>query len=122
MEETDRVGERIFDQHALSVAGQQRLGGSALLIGEQDGRFLVAEVKVAIFAAGGCDPASVLSEADPMNFAPRVKIPVLLIQRSLRFRLLMETCQEPLLRALGPPDADKNVSSTILATPRRSCP
>ena len=44
MEETDRVGERIFDQHALRVAGQQRLGGSVPLIGEQDGRFLVPEI------------------------------------------------------------------------------
>jgi eukaryotic-like serine/threonine-protein kinase len=57
-----------------------------------------------------------------MNFAPRVKIPVLLINGRYDFVFLMETCQEPLLRALGPPDADKNVSSTILATPRRSCP
>jgi cephalosporin-C deacetylase-like acetyl esterase/predicted Ser/Thr protein kinase len=63
--------------------------------------------KVAIFAAGGCDPATVLPEADPMNFAPRVKIPVLLINGRYDFVFPMETCQEPLFRALGAPAADK---------------
>jgi cephalosporin-C deacetylase-like acetyl esterase len=63
--------------------------------------------KAAIFAAGGCDPAAVLPEADPMNFAPRVKIPVLLINGRYDFVFPMETCQEPLFRALGTPAADK---------------
>ena len=63
--------------------------------------------KAAIFAAGGCDPATVLPEADPMNFAPRVKIPVLLINGRYDFVFPMKACQEPLFRALGAPDAGK---------------
>jgi eukaryotic-like serine/threonine-protein kinase len=64
--------------------------------------------KVAIFAAGGCDPATVLPEADPMNFAPRVKIPVLLINGRYDFVFPLDTCQEPLFRALGSPANDKS--------------
>ena len=42
MEEAHRVGERVFDEHALSVTGHQRLGRSVALIGQQDGGFLMA--------------------------------------------------------------------------------
>jgi eukaryotic-like serine/threonine-protein kinase len=63
--------------------------------------------KVAVFAAGGCDTESVLPEADPMNFAPRVKIPVLMINGRYDFVFPLETCQEPLLRALGSAPQDK---------------
>jgi len=63
--------------------------------------------KVAVFAAGGCDPSSVLPEADPMNFAPRVKIPVLMINGRYDFVFPLETCQGPLLRALGSAPQDK---------------
>ena len=35
--------------------------------------------KVAVFAAGGCDNDKELPEADPFNYAPHVKIPVLMI-------------------------------------------
>ncbi len=44
MKETHRVGERVFNEHALGITGQQRFGGGVLLIGQQDGRFIVAEV------------------------------------------------------------------------------
>jgi eukaryotic-like serine/threonine-protein kinase len=64
--------------------------------------------KVAVFASGGCDPDSVLPEADPMNFASRVKIPVLLINGRYDFVFPLETCQEPLFRALGSPAQDKS--------------
>ena len=63
--------------------------------------------KVAVFAAGGCDPGAVLPEADPMNFAPRVKIPVLMINGRYDFVFPLETCQQPLLRALGSAPQDK---------------
>jgi eukaryotic-like serine/threonine-protein kinase len=63
--------------------------------------------KVAVFEMGGCDDESVLPEADPMNFAPRVKIPVLMTNGRYDFEIPLETCQEPLFRALGTPPQDK---------------
>jgi eukaryotic-like serine/threonine-protein kinase len=63
--------------------------------------------KVAVFVAGGCDTQSVLPEADPMNFAPRVKIPVLMLNGRYDFEIPFETCQEPLFRALGTTAQDK---------------
>ena len=39
VKEAHRVGECIFDEHALSVTGHQRLGRSVPLIGQQDGRY-----------------------------------------------------------------------------------
>ena len=64
--------------------------------------------KVAVFAAGGCNPDAVLPEADPMNFAPHVKIPVLLINGRYDFVFPLDTCQEPLFRSLGSPAQDKS--------------
>jgi dienelactone hydrolase len=63
--------------------------------------------KAAVFAAGGCNDQKVLSEADPMNFAPRVKVPVLMINGRYDFVVPLETCQEPLFRLLGVPPQDK---------------
>jgi eukaryotic-like serine/threonine-protein kinase len=57
--------------------------------------------------SGGCDPDTVLPEVDPMNFAPRVKAPVLMINGRYDFVFPLETCQEPLFRTLGTPTADK---------------
>ncbi len=63
--------------------------------------------KVAIFAAGGCNGQKVLPEADSMNFASRVKIPVLMINGRYDFEIPLDTCQEPLFRLLGSPSQDK---------------
>ena len=63
--------------------------------------------KVAVFAAGGCDSAQVLPEAYPMNFAPHVKIPVLMINGRYDFVIPLETCQGPLFRTLGSAEQDK---------------
>ena len=57
--------------------------------------------KAAVFAAGGCNNARVLPEADPMNFAPRAKVPVLMINGRYDFAIPLETCQEPFFRLLG---------------------
>ena len=44
VEEAHRVGERVLDQHALGIAGDDRLGGGLGVIGEQDGGLVVAEI------------------------------------------------------------------------------
>ena len=63
--------------------------------------------KVAVFAAGGCDNDKELPEADPFNYAPHVKIPVLMINGRYDLMIPLDTCQEPLFRALGTPAPDK---------------
>jgi len=63
--------------------------------------------KVAVFAAGGCDYAKELPESDPFNYAPHVTIPVLMINGRYDLMIPLDTCQEPLFRALGTPAQDK---------------
>jgi dienelactone hydrolase len=63
--------------------------------------------KAAVFAAGGCNTEKALPEVDSANFAPRVKIPVLMINGRYDFVLPLQTCQEPFFRLLGSPPQDK---------------
>jgi hypothetical protein len=44
VEEAHRIGEGIFDQHALGVAGDDRCGLRLHVIGEQDGGLFMAEI------------------------------------------------------------------------------
>ena len=48
-----------------------------------------------------------LPEADPMNFAPRVKVPMLMLNGRYDFGEPLETCQEPMFQALGTAAQDK---------------
>src|SRR5258706_7500285 len=64
MEEAHRVGERILDEHALGVAGNEILGGRACVIGEQDGGLIVTEVGDEELAVGALKrPRLVFMEA-----------------------------------------------------------
>jgi formylglycine-generating enzyme required for sulfatase activity/dienelactone hydrolase len=64
--------------------------------------------KAAVFADGGIPSRWIpRPEVDPVNFAPRVKIPVLMINGRYDFVLPPETSQQPLFRLLGSPAADK---------------
>jgi eukaryotic-like serine/threonine-protein kinase len=47
-------------------------------------------------------------EIDPINFAPRVRVPTLMINGRYDFELPIETAQRPLFDLLGPPSEDKN--------------
>jgi pimeloyl-ACP methyl ester carboxylesterase len=42
-----------------------------------------------------------------MNFAPHIKIPLLMINGRYDFVIPFETCQQPFYRLLGTPAADK---------------
>jgi eukaryotic-like serine/threonine-protein kinase len=48
-------------------------------------------------------------EVDPWNFAPRLKIPVLMLNGRDDFRFPLETSQRPLFRAIGTPEKDKRL-------------
>jgi eukaryotic-like serine/threonine-protein kinase len=68
---------------------------------------LESRFKVAVLADGGCDPDKTLPENDPINFAPNIKIPVLMINGRYDFVIPFETCQQPFFHLLGTPLADK---------------
>jgi eukaryotic-like serine/threonine-protein kinase len=57
--------------------------------------------KTAVFVAGGCDEDRELPEADAINFAPHVKIPVLMIDGRYDFHHPVDSCQEPMFQSLG---------------------
>jgi hypothetical protein len=46
-------------------------------------------------------------EVDPINFAPRLRIPVLMLNGRYSFPEPVETSQVPLFRLLGTPEKDK---------------
>ncbi|HXZ19928.1 MAG TPA: protein kinase, partial [Candidatus Acidoferrales bacterium] len=63
--------------------------------------------KTAIFVAGGFTDERPLPEADPFNFAPRVALPVLMLNGRFDSVFPFDTSQEPMFRWLGTPAKDK---------------
>jgi len=68
---------------------------------------LESRFKTAVLADGGCDSDKTLPEEDPINFAPHIKIPVLMINGRYDFVIPFESCQLPFFQLLGSPSADK---------------
>ncbi|HEY5771951.1 MAG TPA: hypothetical protein VIS75_04950, partial [Chitinophagaceae bacterium] len=50
-----------------------------------------------------------LPEVDPLNFFPRVKIPVLMLNGKNDTFFPLETSQKPMFRLIGTPDKDKKI-------------
>jgi formylglycine-generating enzyme required for sulfatase activity/dienelactone hydrolase len=63
--------------------------------------------KAAILVSGGLDPYRTLPEAEPFNFASRVRIPVLMLNGRYDHRFPVEASQLPFFRSLGTPEKDK---------------
>ena len=63
--------------------------------------------KVAILPHGGLPLHRSLSEVDPVNFASRVKIPVLMLNGLYDHYFPVDTSQNPLFFLLGTPEEDK---------------
>ena len=91
-----------FDHERLAYYGFSwgALNGSIFLAVEN--RF-----KVAVLTSGGLSPSKVLPEINPINYAPHVTIPVLMINGRYDFVLPLETCQTPLFSLLGSPPSEK---------------
>jgi eukaryotic-like serine/threonine-protein kinase len=69
---------------------------------------LEKRLRVAVLVGGGLDPTRrSLPEVDVANFAPRVTIPVLMINGRYDFLLPVDTAQIPMLRLLGTAERDK---------------
>ncbi len=91
-----------LDKRALAFYG--------LSLGAIDGVIFVAlepRFRTAVLAAGGLRFFRAPPEVEPFNFAPRVRVPVLLIAGRYDFGHPYETMQVPLFRALGTPEKDK---------------
>jgi dipeptidyl aminopeptidase/acylaminoacyl peptidase len=56
---------------------------------------------------GGVGQERYLEPVEPLNFAPRVRIPVLMLNSRQDFRFPLETSQNPLFDALGSPAGQK---------------
>ena len=71
--------------------------------------FLAIEPRFAtgVLFSGGFETWDMPAEADPVNFAPHVTVPVLMVNGREDFDLPYATAQVPMFRMLGTPAADK---------------
>ena len=64
-------------------------------------------LKTSVLIWGGLSPNKPPDEVAPINFAPRCKIPVLMINGRYDMVRPLETSQRPLFQLLGTPEKDK---------------
>lgn len=70
---------------------------------------LEPRLKTGILLAGGLYAGKQPAEIDTLNFAPRVRVPVLMLNGRYDFVFPSATLQQPLLRLLGTPERDKRL-------------
>jgi eukaryotic-like serine/threonine-protein kinase len=63
--------------------------------------------KTGVLLSGGFETWTIPPETDPVNFAPRVRQPVIMVNGREDFDLPYATAQVPLFNMLGTPSADK---------------
>jgi dienelactone hydrolase len=68
---------------------------------------LEPRIRAAVMAEAGLPAVRTPPEVDPINFAPRVRIPVLMLNGRYSLPQPVETSQVPLFRLLGAPEKDK---------------
>jgi len=81
-----------------------------LSLGAQLGPLFLAiepRFRTGVFFSGGFETWDIPAEADPVNFAPHVRVPVLMVNGREDFDLPFATAQVPMFRMLGTPAADK---------------
>jgi len=64
-------------------------------------------IKAGVLLMGGLFSGKPAPEVDPFTFAPRVRIPVLMLNGDQDFIFPLQTSQRPLFQALGTPSPDK---------------
>lgn len=86
-----------------------QLGFYGASMGANFGPLLALEsrIKTAVLADGAFPPLPQLPEVDPINFAPRLKIPVLMVNGRYEFVKPVEELQKPMFRSFGTPEKDK---------------
>jgi len=89
---------------------RERLAFYGLSAGATLGPILTAlepRLKASILVSGGFPWLSLPPEADPIHFAPRAKVPVLMLNGRHDFASPLEAAQKPMFRLLGAPQKDK---------------
>jgi cephalosporin-C deacetylase-like acetyl esterase len=88
----------------------ERLGYLGLSWGGAMGPVMAAvepRLKTCIFISGGFNLQTALPEADQINFAPRMKQPVLMLNARYDHFYPAETAQVPMVHAIGTPESEK---------------
>jgi eukaryotic-like serine/threonine-protein kinase len=88
-----------------------RLGYFGVSLGARLGAIALAiepRFDAAVLWAGGFPMTKRLPEIDEINFAPRVKMPVLMVNGRQDFTFPLESSQKPMFKWLGTPAADKH--------------
>jgi dienelactone hydrolase len=89
---------------------RERLAFLGLSRGAADGPLLTAieqRFKASILIAGGLTLDRRMPEVDPIHFAPRVRVPTLMITSRQDLVFPLEASQLPMFRLLGVPEKDK---------------
>jgi serine/threonine protein kinase/dienelactone hydrolase len=89
-----------IDRARLAFYGFSSGGSAGMILTALEPR-----LKTSVLQAIGIDDA--LSEIDAINYAPRVRIPTLMLNGRYDFETPFETAQRPLFDLLGPPAKDK---------------
>ncbi|MEJ2515915.1 MAG: SUMF1/EgtB/PvdO family nonheme iron enzyme [Gammaproteobacteria bacterium] len=91
----------------------ERIAFYGLSLGAVYGTVLTAlerRLAAAVMLGGGVNSGALPPEADPLNFAPRVRLPTLMLTGRDDFIRPVETHQVPLFRLLGVPDEQKQLA------------
>lgn len=99
-----------IDKSRVAYLGVSQGSADGLIFAALENRF-----KTAIFLDGGFFLTATLPAMNQVNFAPRVKMPVLMVNGRYDFTFALERAQEPMFRMLGTPAADKR--HIVLDTP-----
>ena len=91
-----------IDRSKLAYLGDSQGTAYGVIYTALENRF-----KALIFLDGGFFLCSCPAAVDQVNFAPRVKMPVLMVNGRYDFSFSVDNSQEPLFRMLGTPAADK---------------
>lgn len=89
---------------------RDRLGYYGVSWGGQMGGLLPAlepRLKALVLVVGGFPLRQTSPEVDPINFAPRIRVPTLMLNGRYDFSYPTETSQEPMFRWLGTPAQHK---------------
>ncbi len=91
-----------IDRERIAFMGSSWGGAMAPVFLAVEPRF-----KAAVLIVGGFYVQRAMPEAEAINFAPRVKLPVLMLNGRFDFFLPEDTTQIPMFRLLGTPEAQK---------------
>jgi dienelactone hydrolase len=89
---------------------KNKLAYDGVSFGATMGPIMVAmepRLKAAVFVLGGFYQQRRAAEVDQINFAPRVRCPVLMINGRFDWIFPLVSSQQPMFRLLGTPEADK---------------